>query len=133
MLEPSVSFVPEDRCGLRMLGACHQKTLSWPPPPRFVGLKSLCAWGADVATPAPVVAWAPEPPLVLFESLPQAEMIAAITPALRPMPASLPTNSRRLTRPALKSSTRPSTLQSESDTGPSLPVAGTAPGWSGHG
>src|SRR5215216_7883097 len=132
MLEPSVSLVPEDRCGLRMLGACHQKTLSWPPPPRLVGLKSLCAWGADVATPAPVVAWAAGP-LSDFVPPPQAEMIAAITPALRPMPASLPTNSRRLTRPALKSSTRPSTLQSESDTGSSLPIAGSVPGWSGHG
>src|SRR6266542_665996 len=100
-----------------MLGACHQKTLSWPPPPRLVGVKPPAAWGAVVATPEPGVD-SFEVEVELFDSPPQ----AAITPALRPMPASLPTNSRLVTRPALKSSTSPATVQSESDTVSSLPL-----------
>src|SRR5262245_4819914 len=48
--EASVSFVPGDRWGFRMTGACHHKVLTGPPPPRFVGVKAglVCA----CATPA---------------------------------------------------------------------------------
>src|SRR6184192_2238796 len=84
MREASWSLVPTAKCGLRRVGACHQRVLSRPPPPRFVGLDAHFSWAS--ATPA------------------EASICAAMG-AVRPRPTISCTKRRRESRPAFTSPT----------------------------
>src|SRR5262252_3455745 len=85
MREASWSFVPTAKCGLSRVGACHNKSLRAPPPPRLVGLYSdlVCA----AATPAYASIW-------------------LASGAVSPNPTIFPTNARRDIFPAFTSAIR---------------------------
>src|SRR5882724_4056400 len=84
MRAASWSLVPVAKWGLRSVGACHQRILSGPPPPRLVGVKTgFFAWAR--ATPAEA-------------------SICAARGAVSPRPTIVCTKPRRLTRPCRTSS-----------------------------